>query len=69
VETESSRVRFGGDEQRAAAVYERVTPLSAAHMPDCMTWAETRPPHVDVDEVVVTARAQVPGFGQQIHRK
>jgi hypothetical protein len=30
VETELSRVRFGVDEQRAAAVYERVTLLSAA---------------------------------------
>jgi NADP-dependent 3-hydroxy acid dehydrogenase YdfG len=69
VETEFSRVRFAGDEQRAAAVYEQVTPLSAEDIADCVTWAVTRPPHVNVDEVVVTARAQVLGFGQQIHRE
>jgi NADP-dependent 3-hydroxy acid dehydrogenase YdfG len=69
VETEFSQVRFGGDEQRAAAVYEGVTPLSAEDIADCVTWAVTRPPHVNVDEVVVTARAQVLGFGQQIHRE
>jgi NADP-dependent 3-hydroxy acid dehydrogenase YdfG len=50
-------------------VYEQVTPLSAEDIADCVTWAVTRPPHVNVDEVVVTARAQVLGFGQQIHRE
>jgi NADP-dependent 3-hydroxy acid dehydrogenase YdfG len=49
--------------------YEQVTPLSAEDIADCVTWAVTRPPHVNVDEVVVTARAQVLGFGQQIHRE
>jgi hypothetical protein len=69
VETEFSLVRFGGDEQRAAAVYEAVTPLSAEDVADCVAWAVTRPPHVNVDEIVVTARAPVLGFGQQIHRR
>jgi NADP-dependent 3-hydroxy acid dehydrogenase YdfG len=69
VQTEFSLVRFGGDEQRASAVYEGVTPLSAEDIADCVAWAVTRPPHVNVDEVVVTARAQVLGFGQQIHRE
>ena len=68
VETEFSLVRFGGDEQRAATVYEGVTPLSPEDIADCVAWAVTRPPHVNVDEIVVTARAQVLGFGQQIHR-
>jgi NADP-dependent 3-hydroxy acid dehydrogenase YdfG len=69
VETDFSLVRFGGDEQRAAAVYEGVTALSPEDIADCVTWAVTRPPHVNVDEIVVTARAQVLGFGQQIHRE
>jgi NADP-dependent 3-hydroxy acid dehydrogenase YdfG len=69
VETDFSLVRFGGDEQRAAAVYEGVTPLSADDIADCVAWAVTRPAHVNVDEIVVTARAQVLGFGQQILRE
>ncbi|MGH9065737.1 MAG: SDR family NAD(P)-dependent oxidoreductase [Acidimicrobiales bacterium] len=53
VETEFSRVRFGGDERRAAEVYEGMTPLSAGDVADCIAWAVTRPPHVNVDQIVV----------------
>lgn len=58
VETEFSLVRFGGDAQRAAAVYEGVTPLTADDVADCIAWSVTRPSHVNIDQVVVMPRDQ-----------
>jgi NADP-dependent 3-hydroxy acid dehydrogenase YdfG len=58
VETEFSLVRFKGDEQRAAAVYRGMKPLTGADVADCIVWAVTRPPHVNIDEMVVRPIAQ-----------
>jgi NADP-dependent 3-hydroxy acid dehydrogenase YdfG len=58
VETEFSIVRFGGDEARAAKVYEGVTPLTADDIADCIAWVATRPSHVDIDQLVVRPRDQ-----------
>lgn len=58
VETEFSLVRFGGDEERAAQVYAGMTPLTAQDVADCIAWAVTRPPHVNIDRIVVKPTEQ-----------
>jgi 3-hydroxy acid dehydrogenase/malonic semialdehyde reductase len=63
-ETEFSKVRFGGDEQQARAVYENVAlggPLRAEDVADCILFAVTRPPNVNIDEIVIMALAQSSG--------
>jgi 3-hydroxy acid dehydrogenase / malonic semialdehyde reductase len=64
VETEFSKVRFRGDEEKASAVYENLAvggPLTAQDVADCILFAVTRPPNVNVDEIVVMALAQASG--------
>jgi NADP-dependent 3-hydroxy acid dehydrogenase YdfG len=58
VETEFSLVRFEGDEARANNVYRGLTPLSADDVADVITFAATRPSHVNIDQIVVKPRAQ-----------
>ena len=52
-ETEFSDVRFRGDEERKRAVYEGVDYLTPNDVADCILWVVTRPPHMNVDEIVV----------------
>ncbi|MDP9407136.1 MAG: SDR family NAD(P)-dependent oxidoreductase [Actinomycetota bacterium] len=67
VETEFSLVRFAGDAERAAGVYAGMTPLTADDVADVIAFAVTRPPHVDLDVVELTPRAQL--SGKQVHRE
>jgi NADP-dependent 3-hydroxy acid dehydrogenase YdfG len=51
--------RFRGDAAQAAAVYAGVAePLTADDVADTVAWAVTRPPHVNVDLLVLRPRAQ-----------
>jgi NADP-dependent 3-hydroxy acid dehydrogenase YdfG len=64
VETNFSKVRFHGDDEKASAVYSNVAlggPLRAEDVADCILFAVTRPAHVNVDEIVVMALAQTSG--------
>jgi NADP-dependent 3-hydroxy acid dehydrogenase YdfG len=58
VQTEFSRVRYRGDEAKAAAVYQGVDPLTPLDVADAIVWAVTRPPNVNIGEIVMWAAAQ-----------
>lgn len=67
VETEFSVVRFRGDRERAEGVYRGMTPLTAADVADAVLWAATRPPHVDVAEVLLLPTDQA--SATMVHRE
>jgi NADP-dependent 3-hydroxy acid dehydrogenase YdfG len=67
VDTEFSLVRFHGDRQAAKNVYAGLKPLAAGDVAECVLFAVTRPPHVDIDEMVIRPVAQATTF--QVTRK
>ena len=62
VETDFSRVRFHGDEERAGKVYAGLQPLTPADIAETIVWAATRPAHVDIQTVLMTCTAQANSF-------
>ncbi|KUI07695.1 hypothetical protein AU192_09445 [Mycobacterium lehmannii] len=70
VKTDFSLNRFEGDEDRAAKVYEGVTPLVAEDIAEIISFVASRPSHVDLDLIVVRPRDQVSGSsGSRFNRK
>lgn len=67
VETEFSLVRFEGDGERARKVYEGTTPLAAADVADAVLWAVTRPPHVNVENILLMPTDQA--SATSVHRR
>ena len=57
-DTEFSKVRFKGDEATAQKIYEGYTPLSAEDVADAIFYCATLPPHVCINEIVMTCTAQ-----------
>ena len=58
VETEFSVVRFKGDKERAAKVYEGFTPLTPEDIADTILYAVKAPKHVTIADVTIYASAQ-----------
>ena len=57
-ETEFSLVRFKGDEQRASQVYQGYEPLKPEDIAEIIFFAVSRPPHVVLNDIIVTPLAQ-----------
>ena len=68
VQTEFSLVRFGGDEQRAEAVYRGINPLIAEDVAEVIGFVASRPPHVNLDQIVMRPRDQASAsrFNRQV---
>ncbi|AZM54741.1 oxidoreductase [Streptomyces sp. WAC 01529] len=65
---EFALTRFGGDSDKASKVYAGVAePLTAEDVAETITWAVTRPPHVNIDLLVVRPRAQA--SNTKVHRE
>jgi 3-hydroxy acid dehydrogenase / malonic semialdehyde reductase len=58
VNTEFSLVRFKGDQKRADTVYQGFMPLSAADVAEAILFAISRPPHVNIDDMLIMPTAQ-----------
>jgi NADP-dependent 3-hydroxy acid dehydrogenase YdfG len=66
-ETEFSLVRFKGDESRAKQVYRGTRPLAAEDVADAVAWAVTRPPHVNVQQILLMPTDQASAYA--VHRR
>ena len=67
VETEFSMVRFKGDKQKADNVYKGLEPLTAEDIADIIEFIVTRPPHVNINDILVMPTAQANSY--YVHRE
>lgn len=63
VETEFSEVRFRGDSERAGQVYQAFPPLKAEDIAETVLFCATRPPHVNIQEILVMPQDQAAAYG------
>lgn len=58
VDTEFSEVRFKGDKEKAGNVYKGLTPLFAEDIAETILFMANRPPHVNIDDILIMATCQ-----------
>jgi len=59
--SEFSQVRFGGDGDKAAAVYAGTTPLSPQDIAEAVAWVASLPSHVNINRMEMMPTCQAPG--------
>lgn len=62
VETEFSNIRFRGDDARAKKVYTGLQPLTPEDIAETIVWSATRPPHMEIQTIVLTPTAQANAY-------
>lgn len=67
VETEFSNIRFFGDNEKADNVYKGVDPLVARDIAEAILFCATRPPHTNINEMIIMPSVQANAF--VTHRK
>ncbi|HFI0351037.1 TPA: SDR family NAD(P)-dependent oxidoreductase [Streptococcus suis] len=67
VETDFSQVRFHGDKERAAGVYQGIDALQADDIASCALFVANQPRHVQISDMTIMATQQATGF--TIHRE
>lgn len=67
-ETEFSLVRFKGDARKAQEVYAGTNPLTAEDIAETIVWVASRPPHVNIDEILIKPTDQAE-MGKVFRRK
>jgi len=67
VDTEFSVVRFKGDKKQAQQVYDGITPLYAQDIAETILFVVTRPPHVNIDDILVMPTDQT--FSRDFNRE
>ncbi|MGT2911111.1 SDR family NAD(P)-dependent oxidoreductase [Streptococcus cameli] len=67
VETDFSEVRFHGDKERAASVYQGIEALKPEDIADITLYIANQPKHVQISDITIMATQQATGF--TIHRQ
>ncbi len=67
VETEFSLVRFKGDQDKAQTVYQGYSPLTPKDIAEIIAFAVSRPPHVNIADLLVLPTAQA--SSQLVHKE
>ncbi|MFR7072226.1 NAD(P)-dependent oxidoreductase, partial [Streptococcus pneumoniae] len=67
VETDFSTVRFHGDKERAASVYQGIEALQAQDIADTVVYVTSQPRRVQITDMTIMANQQATGF--MVHKK